>query len=132
MPRAYRPVFRGLVAANARAHLAIVFGGHGDPGTLDARPVVPGYTGRGPSVGAVIKALHSLWGQENSDPAKVAQVILRLAVSDRLPAHLLLGSDAVRYAAEAEAARAANADRWRETSVSTDADAPGALAALRF
>ena len=80
----------------------------------------------------MIKALESLWGQENSDPSKVAQVILRLAVSDRLPAHLLLGSDAVRYAGEAEAARAADAERWREISVSTDAVAPGALPPLRF
>jgi NAD(P)-dependent dehydrogenase (short-subunit alcohol dehydrogenase family) len=85
-----------------------------------------------PSVGAVVKALHSLWGQENSDPAKVAQVILRLAASDRLPAHLLLGSDAVKYAGEAEAARAANAERWREVSVSTDFNAPRSLAAMQF
>src|SRR5208282_5499192 len=59
-----------------------------------------------PSVGAVVEMLKPLWGQENSDPAKVAQVILRLAQSDHLPAHLLIGSDAVRYAGEAEAARA--------------------------
>jgi NAD(P)-dependent dehydrogenase (short-subunit alcohol dehydrogenase family) len=67
-----------------------------------------------PSVGAVIKTLQSHWGHENSDPAKVAQVVLRLAASDSLPAHLLLGSDAVKYAGQAEAARAADADRWRE------------------
>src|ERR1700720_4648456 len=41
-----------------------------------------------PSVGAVIKALESYWGNETSDPAKVAQVILRLAASDHLPPHL--------------------------------------------
>ena len=76
-----------------------------------------------PSVGAIVKALHSMWGHENSDPAKVAEVILKLAASDRLPAHLLIGSDAVRYAAEAEAARKAEADRWELLSVSTDADA---------
>ena len=85
-----------------------------------------------PSVGAVAKALKPLWGQENSDPAKVAQVVLRLAASDRLPAHLLLGSDAVQYAGQAEAARAADAERWREMSVSTDVNAPGSLPALRF
>ncbi len=85
-----------------------------------------------PSVGAVIESLKPLWGRENSDPAKVAQVILRLAASDRLPAHLLLGSDAVQYAGQAEAARAADADRWREMSVSTDVNAPGSLPALRF
>ena len=95
----------------------------------DLPDLLPDYE---PSVGAVVKALHALWGHENSDPARVAQVILRLPDSDRLPAHLLLGSDAVRYAAEAEAARAAEADRWREISVSTDADASGALPALQF
>lgn len=73
-----------------------------------------------PSVGAIIKVLEPLWGHENSDPAKVAQVILRLASCDRIPAHLLIGSDAVQYAGEAEAARKAEADRWREVSVSTD------------
>jgi NAD(P)-dependent dehydrogenase (short-subunit alcohol dehydrogenase family) len=85
-----------------------------------------------PSVGAVVNALHSLWGQENSDPAKVAQVIVRLAAGDRLPPHLLLGSDAVKYAGEAEAARAVDADRWREVSVSTDFETPSALPALQF
>src|SRR5580693_4392666 len=78
-----------------------------------------------PSVGAVVKALHSLWGQENSDPAKVAQLIHKLAASDRLPAHLLVGSDAVRYAGEAEAARTADAERWRDMSASTDVNASG-------
>jgi NAD(P)-dependent dehydrogenase (short-subunit alcohol dehydrogenase family) len=85
-----------------------------------------------PSVGAIVKALESLWGQENSDPAKVAQVVLRLATSDLLPAHLLLGSDAVKYAGEAEAARAADAERWREVSVSTDFDSTTNLPNLRF
>jgi len=95
----------------------------------DVPDLLPDYE---PSVGAIVKALHSLWGQENSDPAKVAQVILRLADCERLPAHLLLGSDAVKYAGEAEAARAADAARWREVSVSTDVNAPGDFPALQF
>ena len=95
----------------------------------DTPDLLPDYE---PSVGAVAKALKPLWGQETSDPAKVAQVILRLAASDRLPAHLLLGSDAVQFAGQAEAARAADADRWREMSVSTDVNAPGSLPPLRF
>jgi len=83
------------------------------------------------SVGAITKALSSLWGgHENSDPAKVAQVILSLAECDRLPAHLLLGSDAIQYAAQAEQARAVDAERWREVSVSTDFNAPESLPAL--
>jgi len=85
-----------------------------------------------PSVGAVTQMLKSHWGQENSDPAKVAQVVLRLAESDHLPAHLLLGSDAVQFAAQAEASRAADAEQWREMSVSTDVNAPVATPALRF
>jgi NAD(P)-dependent dehydrogenase (short-subunit alcohol dehydrogenase family) len=95
----------------------------------DTPDLLPEYE---PSVGAVAKALKSLWGQETSDPAKVAQVILRLAASDRLPAHLLLCSDAVQFAGQAEAARAAEAKRWREVSVSTDVNAPGSLPPLRF
>ena len=95
----------------------------------DTPELLPDYD---PSVGAVVKALHSHWGKENSDPVRVAQVILRLADSERLPAHLLIGSDAVRYAGEAEAARAADAERWREVSVSTDVSAQGALPELRF
>src|SRR5262249_36191157 len=76
-----------------------------------------------PSVRAIAVMLKSHGGQENSDPAKVAQFVLRLTASDRLPAHLLLGSDAVHYAAQAEATRAADAQRWREISVSTDFNA---------
>jgi NAD(P)-dependent dehydrogenase (short-subunit alcohol dehydrogenase family) len=83
--------------------------------------LIPDYE---PSVGAVAKQLAPLWGNENNDPAKVAQVILRLAESDRLPAHLLIGSDAIQGASQAEAARAAEGDRWREVSISTDFDAP--------
>jgi NAD(P)-dependent dehydrogenase (short-subunit alcohol dehydrogenase family) len=85
-----------------------------------------------PSVGAVIKTLQSHWGHENSDPAKVAEVVLRLARSDSLPAHLLLGTDAIHYAGQAEAARVADAERWREVSVSTDVNAAASLPELRF
>jgi len=85
-----------------------------------------------PSVGAVINALKSCWGHETSDPGKVAHVILRLADSDHLPAHLLIGSDAVQYADQAEATRAAEAEQWREISVATDVDAKVSLPDLRF
>ena len=84
------------------------------------------------SVGAIIGLLKSHWGQEMSDPPKVAQVILRLAAADNLPAHLLLGSDAVQYASQAEAKRAADAERWRAVSVSTDVAGPESLPELRF
>jgi len=95
----------------------------------DTPDLLPDYE---PSVGAVAKALKSYWGHEISDPVKVAQVVLRLAASDRLPAHLLIGSDAVRFAGEAEATRTADAAHWREISLSTDFDAPTALPSVRF
>jgi NAD(P)-dependent dehydrogenase (short-subunit alcohol dehydrogenase family) len=95
----------------------------------DTPELLPDYE---PAVGEFAKRLKSHWGQENSDPAKVAQVVLRLAASDRLPAHLLLGSDAVQYAGQAEATRAADAKQWREVSVSTDAKAAGAMPDLKF
>src|SRR5215469_4038312 len=85
----------------------------------DLPDLLPDYE---PSVGAIVRALHALWGNENSDPAKVAQLILRLAVSDRLPAHLLIGSDAIQYADRAQAARADDEQHWREISISTDFD----------
>src|SRR3984893_5483971 len=85
-----------------------------------------------PSVGAFAERIKSYWGQETGDPRKMAQVILRLADSDTLPAHLLLGSDAVQFTAQAEATRAAEAERWREVSVSTDFNASGALPDLKF
>jgi NAD(P)-dependent dehydrogenase (short-subunit alcohol dehydrogenase family) len=92
----------------------------------DTPELLPEYE---PSVGALVKMLKSHWGNENSDPVKVAQVVLHLAACDNLPTHLLLGSDAVRYNAQAEATRAADAERWREISVSTDVN-PRSLPAL--
>jgi NAD(P)-dependent dehydrogenase (short-subunit alcohol dehydrogenase family) len=89
-----------------------------------------------PSVGEFRTMLKPYWGNETGDPARIAQVILRLAhnstLPDTLPAHLLLGRDAVQFAAQAEATRAAEAERWREVSVSTDFNASEALPALKF
>jgi len=44
----------------------------------------------------------------------------------------LLGSDAVQYAGQAETARAADAESWRDVSVSTDANASQSLPDLKF
>src|SRR5437899_10720009 len=85
-----------------------------------------------PSVGTSVSALKTYWGNEVSDPAKVAQVILRLAPSEHLPFHLLLGSDAVQNAQEAESTRNREADHWREVSLSTDVDASVSLPNIRF
>jgi NAD(P)-dependent dehydrogenase (short-subunit alcohol dehydrogenase family) len=89
------------------------------------RPVLlPDYE---PSVGASVKQLEGYWGNESGDPAKVAQVILRIADTEAVPPHILLGSDAFHFARQAEQARAADADRWQAVSVSTDVGAVGAI-----
>jgi NAD(P)-dependent dehydrogenase (short-subunit alcohol dehydrogenase family) len=80
-----------------------------------------------PSVGAIITLLGQFAGNETSDPAKVAQIVLKLAYHEQPPEHLLLGSDALHYFSEADKARNASAAAWREVSVSTDFAAPAAL-----
>jgi NAD(P)-dependent dehydrogenase (short-subunit alcohol dehydrogenase family) len=75
-----------------------------------------------PSVGASMRLMKDYWGKENGDPAKVAQVVLKIADADTLPPHILLGSDALLFARQAEQARSADADRWKAVSVSIDVD----------
>lgn len=89
------------------------------------RPVLlPDYE---PSVGASVKQLEGYWGNESGDPVKVAQVILKIADTETVPPHILLGSDAFHFARQAEQARAADADRWQAVSISTDVDAVGSV-----
>jgi NAD(P)-dependent dehydrogenase (short-subunit alcohol dehydrogenase family) len=101
----------------------------GKRATANIPELLPEYE---PSVGAFIKMLHGHWGHEMSDPAKVAQVILHLASRDQLPAHLLLGSDAVQYARMADEKRESDAKTWHDVSVSTDSEDVKALPDLKF
>jgi NAD(P)-dependent dehydrogenase (short-subunit alcohol dehydrogenase family) len=77
-----------------------------------------------PSVGAIVTLLGQYVGNETGDPAKVAQVVRKLAYHEQPPEHLLLGSDALHYFGEAEKARHASAAAWREVSLSTDFASP--------
>ena len=94
---------------------------------VEREPLLADYE---PSVGASRKQMEGYWGHESGDPAKVARLVLTIADAERLPPHILLGSDALRYAREAEQARAADADRWRAVSSSIDIDAAGPAPAL--
>jgi NAD(P)-dependent dehydrogenase (short-subunit alcohol dehydrogenase family) len=71
------------------------------------------------SVGSTLKILRGLEGRLEGDPRKIAGVILRLANSDEVPVRLILGVDAEQRVQQAEAARAAEADKWRHLTVST-------------
>jgi NAD(P)-dependent dehydrogenase (short-subunit alcohol dehydrogenase family) len=59
-------------------------------------------------------------GNQPGDPAKAAQVILKVVDMEEPPLRLLLGSDAVKFAERADT-RKSEADRkWRDLSMSTD------------
>ena len=59
-------------------------------------------------------------GKQLGDPAKAARAMLAVIDSDTPPAHLLLGSDALRLVREKLAAMAAEVDQWEAVSRSTD------------
>jgi hypothetical protein len=80
----------------------------------------------------LVKSLQTDWGHETSHPAKVAQAIVQLAKKELLPAHLLLGSDAVQYARLAEDKRESDPKTWLDVSVSTDADGVQELPILQL
>jgi NAD(P)-dependent dehydrogenase (short-subunit alcohol dehydrogenase family) len=85
--------------------------------------VLPEYR---PVFDALFELMRQYIGQERSDPAKVADLIVRLANHDSLPMHLLIGSDAVHFAGLFDADREAKGKAWREVSVSTDVEATSA------
>jgi len=74
------------------------------------------------TVGALAHLLKSGANAAAGDPAKVARLIVRLADLDSPPLRLLVGSDAITYAASAAKALAENDQRWESLSRSTDHD----------
>jgi NAD(P)-dependent dehydrogenase (short-subunit alcohol dehydrogenase family) len=69
---------------------------------------------------AVQELLRNIAGQENSDPDRVAQVVLKIADHAQPPLRLLLGSDALQYLTPVEEARSAAAERWKAVTAFTD------------
>ncbi|MCY1136767.1 oxidoreductase [Actinoplanes sp. Pm04-4] len=59
-------------------------------------------------------------GNQPGDPVKAAQALITAAESDRPPALLMLGTDAVTAATAVLDGQLAEIDQWRELSVSTD------------
>ena len=80
-------------------------------------PMLPDYDA---SIGETVRQLEAYWGNEPGDPEKIAQVVVGVAEADRLPPHILLGSDAFQAAFAADAARNSAAERWRAVSAWTD------------
>ena len=71
------------------------------------------------TVGALAEQVRAGSGGEPNDPAKVAKVVLDVAGRDDAPVRLLLGPDAVQYAAQAAQALADSDAQWRQVSEST-------------
>lgn len=74
------------------------------------------------TVGAFAKMLRKHSGSEPTDPAKVAQIVLKLSDRDDAPVRLLLGTDAVQYAPAAAKALADSDAQWHDLSVSVAFD----------
>ncbi|MBB2929022.1 SDR family NAD(P)-dependent oxidoreductase [Paraburkholderia silvatlantica] len=90
-------------------------------------PLLPEYE---PSIGALLKLFADHIGKERGDPTRVAQVVLQLTRHNAPPAHLLLGSDALQFSNAADAARAAEGERWRDVTLSTDFGSAGTIAGM--
>jgi NAD(P)-dependent dehydrogenase (short-subunit alcohol dehydrogenase family) len=71
------------------------------------------------SVGSMRTLLRSHEERSESDPRKIADVIVKLANSDEAPVRLILGVDAEKRVHQAEAARASEAEKWRHLTLST-------------
>ncbi|WP_326835046.1 SDR family NAD(P)-dependent oxidoreductase [Amycolatopsis rhabdoformis] len=65
---------------------------------------------------------------QRGDPAKIAQVVVALTDEPDPPVRLLIGSDSAWLAPRISAARAAEDEKWRHVSVSTDFDGLGDFA----
>jgi hypothetical protein len=59
-------------------------------------------------------------GNQLGDPAKAAAAVLEVFDSPEPPAHLVLGSDALRLVRAGRSAVDADIDRWEKLTVSTD------------
>lgn len=75
-----------------------------------------------PTVGRFARTYQRNPDVQRGDPAKIAQVILRITEEPDPPVRLLLGSDAVWLAPQIAGARAAEDAKWRQFSLSTDRD----------
>lgn len=98
-------------------------------GNAASSTVLPDYAD---TVGTTLERIRAYAGNEMGDPARIAQVIRDLARRDDLPAHLVLGTDALASFDAAEAERRAAHERWLDVSRATVFGGPegDALSAL--
>jgi len=90
--------------------------------SMSTPPISEPYQG---TVGASARAMNGFEHTANSDPAKVARLVLAVAELDDPPLRILAGSDAYEYGREAWRARIQTDARWEQLSRSTDQDNAG-------
>jgi NAD(P)-dependent dehydrogenase (short-subunit alcohol dehydrogenase family) len=78
------------------------------------------------TVGASARAMNGFEHVANSDPLKVARLVLAIAELDEPPLRILAGSDAYEYGREAWRTRLETDAKWEHLSRSTDHDESGA------
>ncbi|NWJ27752.1 oxidoreductase [Rhizobium sp. RM] len=71
-------------------------------------------------VGAAARFQRDYNGRQPGDPAKAAQVILKIAQMENPPSRLALGSDALAAIRNANTSRRAELEKWASLSSSTD------------
>ncbi len=72
-----------------------------------------------PSVGAIYKMMTAGQGNSASDPKKVADIVVKLANAEDVPTRLILGKDAAPYVKQVETARAEEAAKYGDLTLST-------------
>jgi len=71
------------------------------------------------SVGAVYKLLAAIRGSAESDPKRIADVVVKLANAEDVPKRMILGVDAEIRVRNVESARAEEAVKYRDLTLST-------------
>lgn len=90
-------------------------------GNAAGNSIIPDYA---ESVGAMVKRIRAYAGHEVGDPSRIAHLIVALSQRDDLPAHLILGTDALQSFDEAENRRRIDHARWLPVSEATDFSGP--------
>lgn len=73
------------------------------------------------TVGAFADMLRKMSGNESSDPAKVAAIVLGMALREDAPTRLLIGADSAQYAAQLATSMAESDQKWRDVTISAEA-----------
>ncbi len=71
------------------------------------------------SVGTIYRLLAAVRGNAEGDPKRIADLIVKLAKQEDIPRRLILGKDAESRVKNVESARAQEAEKYRELTLST-------------